>query len=439
MSDEKASGGAAMQSIAAPRAQGRARADRPLRIGFLSYRSHPRSGGQGVYVRHVTKALADEGHQVDVISGPPYPELDARVRLIPLPSLNLYDAPNAFLALHRRNLHSLADLAEWAIHNAGGFGEPYAFGRRAFAYLRERLGSYDVLHDNQTLAPGMLRLQKAGARLVTTIHHPISVDRRLALEAASTPTARLGTRRWYRFVGMQARVARRLERIVVVSASTKADVVRDFGVRPERMSVVYNGIDTEVFRPLADTERRAHRIVATASADVPLKGLTVLLHAFAHLRAKHPQADLVIIGAMREGSGTETLVRTLGLGDKVRFTGSVGPDEIVRCYSEAAVAVVPSLYEGFGLPAGEAMACGVPVVSTTGGALPEVVGNAGLLVPPGDPEMLAAALSALLKDPARRALLGAQGRSRILRSFTWAGAARALTGLYRTMGADVDR
>lgn len=407
-----------------------------LRICLLSYRSHPQSGGQGVYLRYISQALVAAGHSVDVISGPPYPELDPRVRLIPLPGLDLYATGNPLRALGRRELWNRTNLAEWASFVTGGFPEPRAFGERVRAYLRAHRGSYDVVHDNQSLAPALLALKRDRMPVVATIHHPITVDRAIALANAPDRLSRLFIRRWYRFTRMQARVARRLGHIAVVSERTKLDTARDFGVPPEAMRVIHNGIDTALFRPLPEVPRRSDLLVATASADVPLKGLHHLLHAYVALLRERPTLDLAVVGPIQPGGATDRLLGRLGLRARVRFTGRLSAEEIVRLYAEATLAVVPSLYEGFGLPAGEAMACGVPLVSTSGGALPEVVGDAGLLVPPGDPEALAAAIAALLDDPERRIDLALRGRARICAHFRWPAAAEALTDLYRTAIAD---
>ena len=111
---------------------------RPLRIALLGYRSNPYSGGQGVYIKYLSRALTALGHEVDVISGEPYPELDANVRLIKLPGLNLFEAPNHVTALRLRHLRSATDFFEWLSMLSGGFPEPYTFGRRVERWLRGR-------------------------------------------------------------------------------------------------------------------------------------------------------------------------------------------------------------------------------------------------------------------------------------------------------------
>ncbi len=408
---------------------------RPLRVCLLGYRSHPFAGGQGVYLRYLSKALVELGHSVDVISGQPYPELDPRVRLIPMPGLNLYETGLA--SLRPWHLRSRANVYEWLSKLTGGFGEPQAFGIRVLDYLEAHRADYDIVHDNQSLSYAMLRLQARGVPLVSTIHHPITSDLRLVLAAERSWWRRLLVRRWYAFLRMQQRVARGLRHVVTVSECSRQDVARDFGLPAERLELVYNGIDTEVFAPLPGAVRKPLQIMATASADQPLKGLAVLLKAFAALLPRHPGLRLLVIGRPREGGDTARLLEALDLGAHVDFLSGIPTDELVRHYSESTLVVVPSLYEGFGLPAGEAMACGAAVVSSDGGALPEVVGDAGVLVPAGDALSMERAIDALLGDPARREMLGRAARAHILAAFCWRRAARSITALYeRVLAAD---
>jgi len=342
----------------------------------------------------------EAGHSVDVISGPPYPHLDPRVKLIKLPSLDLFE--NGLLSLRPRHLGSWSNLVEWLSKLTGGFAEPYTFGRRAVRYLREHRDAYDIVHDNQSLSYGMLQVQDMGLPLVTTIHHPITRDLRIALSAARNLRQRLLIRRWHSFLNMQKKVVRRLHNVVTVSECSRQEIARDFGLQPAGISLVHNGICTEEFRPLPGVQRLPNRLMATCSADAPLKGLHYLLHAYARLLQSRPGLELLLVSKPRPGGSTERLVARLGLADKVRFVSGISTGEMVRYYAEATIAVCPSLYEGFGLPAGEAMACGVPVVSSDGGALPEVVGDAGLLFPAGDVDALVRAIERLLDDPRER-------------------------------------
>jgi glycosyltransferase involved in cell wall biosynthesis len=404
-----------------------------LRIAFLAYRGNPHSGGQGVYTRHLTRELVALGHHVTVFGGPPYPDLDDGVELVRVPSLDLYRQPDPFRVPKPREFTSLVDALEFGLMCTAGFPEPLTFSLRARKALRARRGDFDVVHDNQCMGTGVLGMVDDGWPLVTTLHHPITVDRRLELEHARSLLRQVTLRRWYGFVRMQVRVARRLPLIITVSESSRADIVEQMGVAPERLSIVPVGVDTSRFRPLPHVARVPGRLMTTASADVPLKGLVPLLEAVAKVRTER-HAELVVIGKPRPESRVQETIERLGLGGAVSFVSGVSDERIVELYAEAEVAVVPSLYEGFSLPAVEAMACGVPLVATTGGALPEVVGTSGetgVLVPPGDVGALATAISEALDDEALRRRIGGGGRRRVLERFTWRATAEGTVEAYR--------
>ncbi|OPY93324.1 MAG: D-inositol 3-phosphate glycosyltransferase [Syntrophaceae bacterium PtaU1.Bin231] len=402
---------------------------RPLRICLLSYRGNPTVGGQGVYIKYLGRALRDLGHRVDVIAGPPYPEVPDGIRLHKLPGLDLYNPDHLFKVERYSDLLSPLNQLEFLSMSSGGFPEPFTFGCRVYRYFRKKRPRYDVVHDNQCLAYGLLGLPRLGFPTVATIHHPITVDRKTELAAAPDWLRRIKVRRWYSFLRMQLRVSRKLSRIITVSECSKNDISRAFRIPADRFRIVPNGINTDFFHPLPGIERRPHHLIVTNSADMPLKGLRYLLLAVASIRKKRP-IHLTVIGTPKKDGMVERLVSDLGIGESVRFTGRIASEEFARCYAEATMAVIPSLYEGFGMPAGEAMACGVPVVSTTGGALPEVVGDAGILVPPGDSAALEKAILFLLDHPERRSSLGKAGRERVNGSLTWEQAARKTVQIY---------
>jgi glycosyltransferase involved in cell wall biosynthesis len=406
---------------------------RPLRIALTSYRSKPHCGGQGVYVRALSRELMTLGHEVEVLSGQPYPELDPGPVLTKVPSLDLYREPDPFRVPHWREFRSSIDVLEFLMMATAAFPEPLAFSLRAARILRRRADPPDVVHDNQTLGYGLLALQRAGLSVVATVHHPITEDRRHDL-AAARGRKKLSTWRWYSFLRMQGRVVRRLPAILTVSANSRTDIVRDFRVPEQRLTVVPVGVETDVFTPPAGP-RVAGRIVATASADVPLKGLVPLLEAVAKLRTER-DVELVVVGRPRENGPALQTIERLGIGDAVRFVSGLPERELVDLFGSASVGVVPSLYEGFSLPAVELMSCGTPLVATTAGALPEVVGPDGetaLHVPPGDPEALAAAVGRLLDDPDLAGRIGAAGRQRVIERFTWRAVAEQTVAWYRTV------
>ncbi|MFF8711168.1 glycosyltransferase family 4 protein [Streptomyces sp. NPDC015184] len=406
--------------------------DRPLRIALLTYKGNPFCGGQGVYVRHLARELARLGHSVEVIGAQPYPVLDEGVPLTELPSLDLYRQPDPFRTPKRDEYRDWIDLAEVATMWTGGFPEPLTFSLRARRHLAARHGEFDVVHDNQTLGYGLLA--DLGAPLVTTIHHPITVDRQLELDAAGTRRRRASVRRWYGFTRMQKRVARRLPSVLTVSGSSRQEIVDHLGVRPDRIHVVHIGADTDLWSPDPSVAEIPGRIVTTSSADVPLKGLVHLVDALAKLRADNPRAHLVVVGKRAEDGPVAQAIERHGLQGAVEFVKGISDAELVDLVRGAQIACVPSLYEGFSLPAAEAMATGTPLVATTGGAIPEVAGPDGetcLAVPPADPGALADALGRLLADPELRARLGAAGRERVLSRFTWKQAAIGTAALYR--------
>ncbi len=402
-----------------------------LRIALLGYRGNPYSGGQGIYLKHLSAALVGAGHSVTVIGGPPYPDLDPAVELVKLPSLDLFNHPNHVRALKLEHLRSRADTFEWWSMLTGGFAEPYTFGLRLLPWLQQHGHKFDIVHDNQSLCSALLTVQRRGIPLLTTIHHPITSDRDIALAHAPDLTSRLFIRRWHSFLRMQTRVARQLRHIVTVSESSRTDIAEAFAINKDNIHVVHNGIDTNQFYPCHDITPNPLQLISTASADQPLKGTTHLVRALATLRNKHPGIRLTIIGKPKPGGPTEALIEELQLQNAITFRGGIEAAEICKLYASACIAVVPSEYEGFGLPAGEAMACGVPVVSTDGGALPEVVGDAAVVVPAGDAMALANGIHELLTNDTRREALAIAGRERILKMFNWQSAAEQMIDLYR--------
>ena len=401
--------------------------NRRLRIALLSYRSKPHSGGQGVYVRHLSRELSALGHHVEVLSGQPYPELDDGPLLRRVPSLDLYRDDDPFRTPRPAEIRDWADALEVAMMWGGAFPEPLTFSIRALRALRSRPGEFDIVHDNQGLGYGMLGVRRIGLPLVTSIHHPITVDRRLDM-AGRGWLERLNKARWYGFVRMQGRVARRVGPLITVSESSKDDICRDFGVYRDNVQIVPLGVDTRLFRPRPDRPRVKGRIVTVTSADLPLKGLSTLLRAVAKL-ATERDPHLVVVGS--PSNATRELVALLALADKVTFASGLPDEEYAQLLASAEVAVVPSLYEGFSLPALEHLASGTPLVASRAGALPEVVADAAVLVKPGDPEEFAAALRALLDDGAQRAELAARGLARVRERFAWPAVAAATVGLYR--------
>ncbi|MFZ9794840.1 MAG: glycosyltransferase family 4 protein [Ilumatobacteraceae bacterium] len=403
----------------------------PLRLAYLTYRGKPHVGGQGVYTRHLTKALTDLGHHVEVFGGQPYPVLDPRVELHKLPSLDIFNDqyPGRFPAYWE--LNDWPNVLEALYFLKGTFAEPLTFSLRAYRALRERAEDFDLVHDNQCLGKHILAIEEMIPTIVT-LHHPITKDRKLEMAHTKTLWKRFGISRWYSFVKMQGKVASRLPRIVVVSENSINDIHEDMKVSLDRMRLVPVGVDPDLFTPLPSITRKSHHLITTASADVTLKGLSYLLEAVAKLRTER-DIHLTIIGKPRAGASAD-LIESLGIGDCISYVSGVSDERIVELYAESTLAVVPSLYEGFSLPSIEAMSTGICLVATTGGALPEVTGRDGetvLSCPPGDADALAAAIRRGLDDEVLRSRIGQAGRSRVVERWSWRHCASLTVDQYR--------
>ncbi|MBF0211570.1 MAG: glycosyltransferase family 4 protein [Desulfamplus sp.] len=401
-----------------------------LKIGLISYRSNPHCGGQGVYVRNLAQALSDLGHSVEVIAGPPDPLLVGDVKLTMLQTLDLYNPNDLF---RTPKLHELVDpinLVEWLGVSSMGYPEPLTFGMRAKRYLKEnKFRGYDIIHDNQSLSYGILSISKH-LPVTATIHHPMTVDRRIAVKSTRSIVQKFKQIRWYSFIGMQKYVARRLPKIVTVSEFSKQDISREFAIPQERFITIPNGINTELFRPLEQIKRESNRIIVTNSADTPLKGLYYLLYAIKAISKERP-VKLIVIGSPKKDGKVERLIKNLELKEIVDFTGRVDERRFIEEYAKATIAVVPSLYEGFGLPVGEAMACKIPVICTTGGALPEVAGDAAEIVPTENSNALKDAIISLLDSPAKREKMAQAGYDRVMKNYTWQATAIKTVQAYR--------
>jgi glycosyltransferase involved in cell wall biosynthesis len=412
-----------------------------MRICLLTYRGNPYSGGQGIYVYYLSREFRRMGHEVEVIASAPFPEVGEGVILHQLRSSSIYH-PGSSFSKNLPKVRNLVDLYELCASRLGIFAEPWAFSFRAYAKLKGlcKQRRFDIIHDNQGLGYGLLLMKRLKIPVVATIHHPLPMDRQADLEQANGFRQRWRIRRFYSFIRMQAFVARRLDRIITVSQSSAKDTRLLFKVTADKIRVVYNGIDTEIYNGNEEAAQSRDGLIMVANTDDRKKGVLYLLQALQLLR--DDGAKLTIVDdAARHSSYIEDvgplpsygfkLVRKLNLDGMVHFTGRLTREELVKHYSAAKIAVVPSLYEGFGLPAAEAMACGTPVVATTGGALPEVVGDAGMLVPPANADALAAAIRHLLNDRQAQLRMSEAGKKRVREQFNWEQAARKTLEVYR--------
>ena len=401
-----------------------------MKIGLLSYRSHPYSGGQGIYVKHLSKALSDIGHDVSVLSGPPYPELDNSVELIEIPSLGLFETEDRMKAFSLDLLLNPLNLYEWLTVMSGGFPEPYTYGKRVLKYLKKNNSDFDIILDNQSLCDSLLEIQKIYP-LAVTIHHPITKDLKLEIENASNWKEKLSSLRWHNFLPMQKKVAPKLNKIICVSRPSKKDIVEEFLVDPEKIEVILNGIDIRKFIPNPSTLFIENKIITTASADIPLKGLKYLILALPNIIKVFPKTSLTVIGRSPSDSKLRKLITDLSLEEKIAFRSGITEEEIVNLYHSSEIAVIPSLYEGFGFGAGEAMACGIPLISTHSGGLEEVVGDSAEKILPASTEEIESAVIKLFSSPDRKTELSKMGRERMEKMFDWHIAAKSYENAFK--------
>ncbi len=401
-----------------------------MKIGLLSYRSHPYSGGQGIYVKHLSKALSYLGHEVSVLSGQPYPELDDSIELIKIPSLGMFETGDRMKLFSLKLLFKPLDLYEWLTVMTGGFPEPYTYGRRVYKYLKSNKKDFDVILDNQSLCGSLLKIQEI-LPLAVTIHHPITKDHKLEMENAANWKEKLSSMRWHNFLPMQKRVAPKLNKIICVSGPSKEDIIKEFLVDDKKIEVILNGIDIDKFVPGSKDLVQVNKIITTASADIPLKGLKYLILALPKILKSFPKTTLTVIGKSPSNSEVSKIIDKLDLNNIISFRSGISEDEIVHLYHSSEIAVIPSLYEGFGFGAGEAMACGVPLISTHSGGLKEVVGERAVEIMPSSAEEIEKAVINLFNNREKMKELSEKGRQRMESKFDWKLAASSYESSFK--------
>ena len=391
-----------------------------LNIAILSYRSAKFGGGQGVYIKDISFALSLMGHNVDIISGPPYPDLHDGVKLIKLPGLDLFETfsfKDRFKKFKKKKCKNFDDYYEFFIALAGGFPEPRTFGNRADNYLKNN-NNYDVIIDNQSISYGLIEIQKRFP-LIEIIHHPITFDFKFELAASKKIKYKISRYLWYSFLKMQKQVAPKLQNIITVSQSSKKGIIEEFNCKKNNISVINNGLDTEEFSPIEESVRDLNRLITTASADVPLKGLDYSLKALKILKKDNPNIHLIVIGSPKKGGHTERLIKELNIKDNVFFKKHISKEEIRKLYSTSSVAIVSSLYEGFGYPVIEAMSCEVPLIATNVSSIPELVGKYAILIDPKDENLLSQKIKNVLSNYDEHKKTAIQGRQHIIKTFNW--------------------
>ncbi len=393
---------------------------RKLNIAILSYRSAQFGGGQGVYIRDISNALKLKGHNVDVISGPPYPNLNSGINLIKLPGLDLFETfsfRDRVRKFFRKKNKKIDDYYEFFSVLFGGFPEPRTFGKRAARYL-ELDNNYDLVIDNQSLSYGMIDIQKRFP-FIEIIHHPITFDYKYELASSKKIKYRISRYRWYSFLKMQKKVAPNIIRIITPSKSSREGIVSEFKCNKENITVINNGLDTDEFCPEDNSKRREYRLITTASADVPLKGLDFSLKALKKLKKDFPKIHLVVIGTIKKGGHTEKLIKKLGIDNDVIFKSNLTKNEIKKCYSKSSIAIVSSLYEGFGYPVIEAMSCEVPLIATNVSSIPELTLKFAKLIEPKNEDMIYKSVKDILANYDKYKKIAFQGREHVINEFNW--------------------
>jgi len=391
-----------------------------LKIAILSYRSAPFGGGQGIYIRDISRALSIMGHTVDVISGPPYPNLVDEINLIKLPGLDLFQTfsfKERLKIFYNKKNKKLIDFYEFISVFFGGFPEMRTFGYRANKFLKLS-PDYDVVIDNQSLSYGILEIQKR-LPFIEIIHHPISKDYKFELETASSFLYKLSRHRWYSFLKMQKRVAKDINNIITPSKNSLKDISVDFNVNQKNINVINNGLDIDTFIPYKNIKRDPFRLITTASADVALKGLDYSLKSLAILSKTFPEISLLVIGQLKKDGHTSRLIEELGIGARIIFKTGLTKEEIAKEYASSSVAIVSSLYEGFGYPVIEAMSCEVPLIATNTSSIPELVGDFATLIPPMNENDLSEAIKNILTNFKKYEKIAENGRHHIIENFNW--------------------
>jgi glycosyltransferase involved in cell wall biosynthesis len=391
-------------------------------------------GGQGIYAAYLAREWQRAGHEVHVFAGPPLPDLDPGIPLHTIPNDNVFGREHPDFFDPRQPFSLLQPLSLWelGVSRFGVFPEMQTFGLRLllrWPRLQER-HRFDVVFDNQCLSWGLLGIRAMGVPVVSVIHHPLHIDR----EADFSIDRRLSKkirRTLYFPLLMQQMVAPRLDKIVTVSHASRIEIERYFGIPQKEVPVVYNGTDTEVFRPIEGVEKEDELLFIGRTEDRK-KGIGTMLEALAAL----PESITlkIVDGRIPEDGLVPRLIRRFGLAGRVTIVDRMlERDELVEQYSTARVALVPSFFEGFGFPASEAMACGLPVIANAAGALPEVVGTdgeAGRLVAPRDARAMAEAIADVLSEPGRAEAMGRKARRRIQSVFRWSDAAAGLVQVF---------
>jgi glycosyltransferase involved in cell wall biosynthesis len=351
-------------------------------------------GGQGIYASYLAREWQRAGHEVHVFAGPPLPELSPGIPLHVIPNDNVFGLEHPDFFDPKRPFSLLKPLSLWelGVSRFGVFPEMQTFGIRLLRRWRgfQRRHRFDIVFDNQCLSWGLLGIQAAGTPVVSVIHHPLHIDREADF-------------------AIDSRLVKKIRRTLYV----------------------YNGTDCERFHPVPGVAKEADLLFVGRTEDRK-KGIGTMLEALT-LLPEHITLKIVD-GRIPDDGLVPRLIRRFGIAERVTILDRMlSVPELVEQYSTARVALVPSFFEGFGFPASEAMACGLPVVANAAGALPEVVGTdgrAGRLVPERNARAMADAIYDVLSEPGKAERMGRDARARIQNVFQWSDAAAGLIDVF---------
>ena len=400
-----------------------------LKIALLSYRSDPFSGGQGIYIKNISEALHNRGHEITIFSGNPLPEVNKAIKVVRIETPGFFETFDSlerlkiFTSLEKNRLNFMDFFETFT----GTFTEPVFFGERLVKnkYFQETIDEFDIFHDNQSISSYPETVLK---KLVTTLHHPIHVDKEIDLTSEKSFLSRLSIKRWYSFLNFQKKNLKAVKKVISPSLSSKNDICRYFDYPSKNISVIWNGINLDDCK-FHQRESFNANFVTIISADVPMKNLKTVLKALHLLKQEGINAKLTIVGDLREDNNK--LIDRLGLTKEITYKSKLPRKQLIQSLNNADIGIAPSKYEGFGFPLVEMIATGLPVIVSDKASLPELAGNAGLIFNSSDSNDLKEKMKELIENAALRNKVTENSKLRRDDFFGWDEYAKKLEDLYK--------
>tara|TARA_B100002052_G_scaffold72845_1_gene66002 strand:- start:965 stop:2197 length:1233 start_codon:yes stop_codon:yes gene_type:complete len=400
-----------------------------LKIALLSYRSDPFSGGQGIYIKNISEALHNRGHEITIFSGNPLPEVNKAIKVVRIETPGFFETFDSlerlkiFTSLEKNRLNFMDFFETFT----GTFTEPVFFGERLVKnkYFQETVDEFDIFHDNQSISSYPETVLK---KLVTTLHHPIHVDKEIDLTSEKSFLKRLSIKRWYSFLNFQKKNLKAVKKVISPSLSAKKDICRYFDYPSKNISVIWNGINLDDCKFHQRGSFNAN-FVTIISADVPMKNLKTVLKALYLLKQEGINAKLTIVGDLREDNNK--LIDRLGLTKEITYKSKLPRKQLIQSLNNADIGIAPSKYEGFGFPLVEMIATGLPVIVSDKASLPELAGNAGLIFNSSDSNDLKEKMKELIENAALRNKVTENSKLRRDDFFGWDEYAKKLEDLYK--------